>query len=119
MYLGKIVEIGDNETIFDAPAHPYTRALLSSVSTVEAKPFLPADYLLEGEPPDPIHIPQGCSFQSRCPFVQEVCRSIEPALSARAGGNMAACHVGIEHLPMPSTRARAQGANRLQRTQTL
>lgn len=119
MYLGKIVEIGDNETIFDAPAHPYTRALLSSVSTVEAKPFLPADYLLEGEPPDPIHIPQGCSFQSRCPFVQEVCRSIEPALSIRAGGNMAACHVGIERLPMPSTRARAQGANRLQRTQTL
>lgn len=102
MYLGKIVEIGDNETIFDEPAHPYTRTLLSSVSTVEAKPFLPKDYLLEGEPPDPIHIPEGCSFRSRCPFVIETCRSVEPALSTRAGTSAAACHLGLERLPMPS-----------------
>ena len=102
MYLGRIVEIGDNGTIFDRPAHPYTRTLLSSVSTVEAKPFLPKDYLMEGEPPDPIQIPQGCSFQSRCPFVMDICRKVDPELAAKTGGSAAACHLGIEDLPPPS-----------------
>jgi peptide/nickel transport system ATP-binding protein len=111
MYLGKIVEIGDNETIFDRPAHPYTRTLLSSVSTVEAKPFRPADYLLEGEPPDPIHIPEGCSFRSRCPFVIDTCRSIEPPLRAGAGTSAAACHLGIDRLPAPSISARGRDAS--------
>jgi len=108
MYLGKIVEIGDNETIFDRPAHPYTRTLLSSVSTVEAKPFRPADYLLEGEPPDPIHIPEGCSFRSRCPFFIDTCRSVEPPLRAGAGTSAAACHLGIDRLPAPSISARGR-----------
>ncbi|MCR6502920.1 ABC transporter ATP-binding protein [Shinella sp. CPCC 101442] len=108
MYLGKIVEIGDNETIFDAPAHPYTRTLLSSVSTVEAKPFLPRDYLLEGEPPDPIHIPGGCSFRSRCPFVIDTCRTVEPTLSIKAGGTATACHLDVDRLPAPSILAKAR-----------
>lgn len=115
MYLGKIVEIGDNETIFDAPAHPYTRTLLSSVSTVEAKPFLPRDYLLEGEPPDPIHIPGGCSFRSRCPFVIEPCRSVEPALAVKADGSAAACHLDIDRLPAPSILAAARNGSDLKR----
>lgn len=115
MYLGKIVEIGDNETIFDEPAHPYTRTLLSSVSTVEEKPFLPKDYLLEGEPPDPIHIPEGCSFRSRCPFVIDACRSIEPALVAKAGASAAACHLGMEDLPAPRIRTVARGVPGLKR----
>ena len=102
MYLGRIVEIGDNETIFDRPAHPYTRTLLSSVSTVEAKPFLPKDYLMEGEPPDPIQIPQGCSFQSRCPFVFDTCRKVDPDLTAKTGGSAAACHLSLDDLPPPS-----------------
>ncbi|MBB6182244.1 ABC transporter ATP-binding protein [Pseudorhizobium flavum] len=102
MYLGRIVELGDNATIFDNPAHPYTRTLLSSVSTVEAKPFLPSDYLLEGEPPDPIQIPSGCSFQSRCPFVVETCRRQDPLLEARSDWDAAACHLGLEDLPAAS-----------------
>ena len=114
MYLGKIVEIGDNETIFDRPSHPYTRALLSSVSTVEAKPFLSKDYLLDGEPPDPIHIPQGCSFQSRCPFVFDICRSVEPNLSAKAGGSAAACHLSADRLPAPSIMPRARNGTNMQ-----
>lgn len=119
MYLGKIVEIGDNETIFDRPAHPYTRTLLSSVSTVEAKPFLPQDYLLEGEPPDPIHIPEGCSFRSRCPFVIDTCRTVEPALSAKAGGSAAACHLGVDRLPAPSIMAKARAGSDLKRMDSL
>ncbi len=115
MYLGKIVEIGDNETIFNAPAHPYTRTLLSSVSTVEEKPFLPKDYLLEGEPPDPIHIPEGCSFRSRCPFVIDACRSIEPALVIKAGASAAACHLGMDDLPPPRICTVARGVTGLQR----
>lgn len=102
MYLGRIVEIGDNESIFRRPVHPYTRTLLSSVSTVEDKPFLPADYLLEGEPPDPIHIPVGCAFQSRCPFAMDICRREDPVLSAKPNGNLAACHLAPGDLPPPS-----------------
>lgn len=105
MYLGRIVEIGDNETIFDRPAHPYTRTLLSSVSTVEDKPFLAKDYLLEGEPPDPIHIPEGCSFQSRCPFVMDRCRRQDPRLSVAENGNASACHLGLDDLPPPTFHA--------------
>jgi len=119
MYLGKIVEIGDNETIFDQPAHPYTRTLLSSVSTVEAKPFLPKDYLLEGEPPDPIHIPEGCSFRSRCPFVIDTCRTVEPALSVKAGGSAAACHLDIDRLPAPSITVKARAGSDLKRMDSL
>ncbi|MGD9480220.1 dipeptide ABC transporter ATP-binding protein [Shinella sp. G-2] len=119
MYLGKIVEIGDNETIFDTPAHPYTRTLLSSVSTVEAKPFRPRDYLLEGEPPDPIHIPEGCSFRSRCPFVVDACRSSEPALSGKGGGSAAACHLGLDRLPPPSVLTAAGAGSDLKRTDNL
>ncbi|WP_432346908.1 ABC transporter ATP-binding protein [Shinella yambaruensis] len=119
MYLGKIVEIGDNETIFGEPAHPYTRTLLSSVSTVEEKPFLPKDYLLEGEPPDPIHIPEGCSFRSRCPFVIETCRNVEPPLSPRAGGSAAACHLGLDRLPTPSIAAAARDGSDLKRMDSL
>lgn len=112
MYLGRIVEIGDNATIFDNPSHPYTRTLLSSVSTVEAKPFLPQTYLLEGEPPDPIHIPRGCSFQSRCPFVFDACRSREPALLAGGAGHATACHLEPRQLPAASFGIFGQSARR-------
>lgn len=114
MYLGRIVEIGDNAKIFDAPSHPYTRTLLSSVSTVEAKPFLPQTYLLEGEPPDPINIPRGCSFQSRCPFVFDTCRSKDPQLSADRAGHRVACHLTSDLLPPASiqTEERRQSVSR-------
>ncbi|WP_208995919.1 dipeptide ABC transporter ATP-binding protein [Pannonibacter tanglangensis] len=102
MYLGRIVELADNHTIFENPAHPYTRTLLSSVLTVEPKPFLPETYLMEGEPPDPIHIPAGCTFRTRCPFASARCATEDPHLVATAEGNGAACHLEPGHLPPSS-----------------
>jgi peptide/nickel transport system ATP-binding protein len=91
MYLGKIVEIADNETVFFDPGHPYTRALLSAVPTIEPRRYNTKECLLEGEPPSPINIAPGCTFRPRCPLAFERCRTEEPALFIRAAGGRSAC----------------------------
>lgn len=83
MYLGEVVELAANRTLFFDPGHPYSRALLSAVPTIEARPYRTEDCLLEGEPPSPIDIPAGCSFASRCPHAFDRCRAEAPALLAR------------------------------------
>ncbi len=93
MYLGRIVELADNDTVFTRSEHPYTRALLSAVPTIEDKPYDTETYLLEGEPPDPINIPPGCSFRTRCPFAFAPCHSDDPALLPRSNRDAAACHL--------------------------
>ena len=93
MYLGRVVELSDNQTTFFNPGHPYTRALLSAVPSIETRPYDPEKYLLEGEPPNPINIPPGCSFRTRCPFAIEKCASVDPALTPRDGDALAACHL--------------------------
>lgn len=105
MYLGRIVELADNDTLFMRSMHPYTRALLSAVPTVETKRFGTGTYLLEGEPPDPIDIPPGCSFRSRCPFAFGRCAVEDPALTALPDGTLRACHLEIESLPAPDWSA--------------
>lgn len=79
MYLGRIVELADTETIFDHPLHPYTRALLSAVPTMDLDNRRQR-IVLEGETPNPAELPTGCSFQDRCPLVYDLCRSNEPGL---------------------------------------
>jgi peptide/nickel transport system ATP-binding protein len=101
MYLGRIVELSDNETLFRDSSHPYTRALLSAVPTVEEKPYRTETYLLEGEPPDPVDIPAGCSFRTRCPFAFERCAVEDPALLALSDSTASACHLGAGGLPQP------------------
>ncbi len=91
MYLGKVVELADTRSVFFEPTHPYTRALLSAVPTLEEKPFKAADCLLEGEPPSPIDLPQGCSFAARCPHAMPRCRAEEPPLVELGGGRFSAC----------------------------
>ncbi|MGX1168665.1 peptide/nickel transport system ATP-binding protein [Bradyrhizobium sp. USDA 372] len=93
MYLGRVVELADNRTTFVKPRHPYTRALLSAVPTLEERPFKAETYLLEGEPPNPVHISAGCSFRSRCPFVLDKCAFDDPPLAARERDDSAACHL--------------------------
>lgn len=92
MYLGKIVELADNHTVFFDPGHPYTKALLSAVPTIEQRRYDADECLLEGEPPSPIDIPPGCSFNSRCPLAFERCWSEEPAPVDRSGGRISACY---------------------------
>ncbi|MEX3010493.1 dipeptide ABC transporter ATP-binding protein [Hoeflea sp. TYP-13] len=93
MYLGRVVELADNNKLFDNPVHPYSRALLSAVPTLDDHPFKSKDHLLEGEPPSPVHIPPGCSFRSRCPKALDICKSLDPEAKMLADGGQASCHL--------------------------
>ena len=96
MYLGKIVETADRRTLFAAPHHPYTRALLSAVPVPDPAAKR-ARIILGGDVPSPINPPSGCRFHTRCPYVFERCRVEEPLLTDRAPGQKAACH--LDELP--------------------
>jgi len=92
LYLGSIVELSDAEELFDAPLHPYTRALFSAIPQAEpGSGWLERRLQLTGEIPDPAHIPTGCKFAPRCPHASELCRREAPPLSERGGGHLAAC----------------------------
>ncbi|MBB3181367.1 ABC transporter ATP-binding protein [Variovorax sp. Sphag1AA] len=83
MYLGRIVELADRDTLFNAPRHPYTQILLSAVPV--PNPRSPAQrMLLQGDPPSPANPPSGCRFHTRCPLAQPVCKEQAPPLSVRA-----------------------------------
>ncbi|MDN4592303.1 peptide ABC transporter substrate-binding protein [Xenophilus aerolatus] len=95
MYLGRIVEIADRDTLFSAPRHPYTEILLSAVPV--PNPRTPSKrMLLQGDPPSPANPPSGCRFHTRCPLAQPVCKAEAPALSPRPSdspaGHQVACH---------------------------
>ena len=106
MYLGRIVELADNNTLFENPAHPYSRALLSAVPTLDEHPFKSDEYLLEGEPPSPVHIPPGCSYRTRCPLALEICNRIDPETTIMAGGRQVSCHL-IDRESQPPSRQTA------------
>jgi peptide/nickel transport system ATP-binding protein len=91
MYLGKIVELGDRAAIYERPAHPYTRALLSAVPDV-AKLGAAGRIRLEGDVPTPLDPPSGCRFRTRCWKAQEICATSEPPLEIKPNGALAACH---------------------------
>ncbi|HYS18566.1 MAG TPA: ABC transporter ATP-binding protein [Candidatus Binatia bacterium] len=92
MYLGKIVEITDRKSLYDAPLHPYTKALLSAVPIPD--PALEAQrerVVLGGEVPSPLNPPPGCVFHPRCPVAIERCRAEVPELREIRPGHRAAC----------------------------
>jgi peptide/nickel transport system ATP-binding protein len=94
MYLGRVVELGPVEAIFENPRHPYTRALLASrpsndpARRIEEPP-------ITGDPPNPIDPPSGCRFNTRCPFAEAVCETADPVLDRWQGphSHIAACHM--------------------------
>jgi oligopeptide/dipeptide ABC transporter ATP-binding protein len=86
MYLGRVVEVGPEAAIFDAPAHPYTRALLDSVPEADV-----VGVPLAGEVPSPLDRPQGCHFHPRCPRAQAKCRAEDPALAPFGQGHDVRC----------------------------
>ena len=93
MYLGKIVEIGDKDAVYDRPTHPYTKALLSAVPTPD--PVIErtrSRIMLEGEVPSPVDPPSGCRFRTRCWKATELCSRVDPPMELRASGQMSACH---------------------------
>jgi peptide/nickel transport system ATP-binding protein len=92
MYLGKIVEIGDADRIYDRPAHPYTRMLLEAVPVPDANVRVQPGQGPRGEAPSPANPPSGCRFRTRCPRAQQICADVEPPLTLMPGGQHAACH---------------------------
>ena len=95
MYLGKIVEIGDTDTLYSDPKHPYTRALLGAIPKPD--PRAGKRMVLHGEVPSPIDPPSGCRFHPRCPEqIGEVCRQKEPPEITLADGTFVACHLYVD-----------------------
>ncbi|WP_327398867.1 ATP-binding cassette domain-containing protein [Streptomyces sp. NBC_01288] len=94
MYLGQIIEVASRDAFFAAPAHPYSRALLSSVPVLR-----PGDareqQVLEGELPDPANPPEGCLFRTRCPIATDRCRTSAPELREIAPGRSVRCHLPL------------------------
>ena len=89
MYLGKIVELAETEELYNNPLHPYTRALLSAIPTIEGKKRI----ILRGEIPDSTQPPEGCYFHTRCPKAKPECKESEPNLKEISKGHFISCHL--------------------------
>ena len=94
MYLGRIVEAGEAETIFRRPCHPYTRALLDAMPSMDPDRRTETSPLT-GDPPNPINPPSGCRFRTRCAFAEAVCARVPPTLDAIGNDHDVACHMMV------------------------
>jgi oligopeptide transport system ATP-binding protein len=90
MYLGRLVEIAESQPLFDRPAHPYTRALLSAVPVPDPRRKA-RRLILQGDVPTPLNPPRGCHFHTRCPVVMPRCREETPELFVLEGGRQSRC----------------------------
>ena len=105
MYLGRIVEKGEGESVFSNPRHPYTVSLVSVAPTIGKRT---GKIILQGQMPSPVSPPQGCPFHTRCFMAQEVCKRIPAPLQEVEKGHFSACH--FADTPTAEMRKRAQEA---------
>lgn len=93
MYLGKVVEIGDADEVYEHPVHPYTESLLSAVPIPD--PIIAKQsqrIVLSGDVPSPMNMPTGCAFRTRCRYATDKCAEVCPSLTDKGNGHMVACH---------------------------
>ena len=95
MYVGKIVEIAEAETLLKHPLHPYTEVLISAIPPADPD-IRSKRIMLSGEIPSPASPPPGCVFHTRCPYAAEVCKVEEPALVEVEPEHFASCHFAKE-----------------------
>jgi oligopeptide transport system ATP-binding protein len=94
MYLGKIVEMAGRNELYAEPLHPYTKALLSAVPIPDPVVEKRRErIILTGDVPSPINPPSGCHFHTRCPYVMDVCKQIDPIFADQGSGHHVACHL--------------------------
>jgi oligopeptide/dipeptide ABC transporter ATP-binding protein len=110
MYLGKIVEIGRRQEIFEAAGHPYTQSLLRAVPRLIPERRR-RQAVLQGEVPSPLDVPSGCRFHPRCPRAEEICRRVEPPEKRLSATQVSACHFA-EEVSMMSAGASTQRRDR-------
>ncbi|HTW42425.1 MAG TPA: ABC transporter ATP-binding protein [Solirubrobacteraceae bacterium] len=107
MYLGKIVEIGPNEPLYEFPRHPYTGALLAAVPVADPSLHGSARRLLGGDVPSPANPPRACRFHTRCPKAQQLCAEREPELEDKGSGTLVACHFPLSREEVAQTGVRS------------
>jgi peptide/nickel transport system ATP-binding protein len=90
MYLGKLMELADSETLYKTPLHPYTQALLSAAPVPDPKRKTKR-IILPGDVPSPIDPPSGCRFHTRCPYAKDICSQQKPLLREVRENHFAAC----------------------------
>jgi len=97
MYLGKLVELGSAQDIYERAAHPYTAGLIATIPVPEpAAERAKQGVAIKGELPSPVNPPSGCRFRTRCQFAQERCAAEEPKLRSFGPGHVAACHFPLQ-----------------------
>jgi peptide/nickel transport system ATP-binding protein len=111
MYLGKIAEVAETAEFFENPQHPYTQMLLSSIPVIseEEEALKPQKIVSKGEIPSPVNVPPGCSFHTRCSYVMDICKQVDPVMLETSPGHTARCHLfeqsdSVRKIVVPESR---------------